>query len=205
MKKTDKPSNKFRRIPLLTKFICEALDTQEVRRLCRYFSLSPQDEVALDYNREFVTQPDLLDSLLYDCVRDKYVSEGTNKACLLPYRFSKDALTDARVLIFVYCADINLRDYTIDVDTAFSVDIVYPLEFEKLENFGSRPWEIAYHLSNALDEYMIANEEYVDKIGNVTFEFIGNVISGKLANSSSMGIISIPIHIKTMGLRYSKF
>ena len=158
-------SNKFRRIPLLTKIICEALDTQEVRRLCRYFSLSPYDTVALDYNNEFVEQPDLVDSLMEDSIRDKNVSKGANKACVLPYRFSKDVLTDNRVIIFVYCSDIDLRESTIDVDSIFHVDIVYPLELEKLENFNSRPWEILTQLSHILDEYRVQNEEYVKKIG----------------------------------------
>lgn len=197
-------SNKFRRIPLLTKIICEALDTQEVRRLCRYFSLSPYDTVALDYNNEFVEQPDLMDSLMENSIRDKKISKGADKACVLPYRFSKDALTDSRVLIFVYCADVNLRDTTIDVDSIFHVDIVYPLEIERLENYNSRQWEILIRLADILDNYQVINEKYVKQIGNVTFRFASNVISGKLANNSSMGILSIPIHVKTMGICTSR-
>ena len=49
-----KYTNKLRRVPILVRAICEALDNQEIRRLCRYFSLSPYDDVALDYNNEFV-------------------------------------------------------------------------------------------------------------------------------------------------------
>ena len=205
MRQKDTISNKFRRIPLLTKIICEALDTQEIRRLCRYFSLSPYDDVALDYNNEFVDQPDLMDSLMDDSVRDKNVSKGANKSCVLPYRFSKDVLTDNRVIIFVYCSDIDLRESTIDVDSIFHVDIVYPLELEKLENFNSRPWEILTQLSHILDEYRVQNEEYVKKIGNVEFKFSSKVVSGKLANNSSMGIVSVPIHVKSMGLCSLKF
>ena len=204
MIKRDKPSNKFRRIPTLTKIICEALDTQEVRRLCRYYSLSPYDKVALDYNNELVEQPDLVDSTLEESVRDKHISQGTSKPCVLPYRFSKEALTDNRVIIFVYCHDIDLRDTTIDVDTIFSVDIVYPLENEKLENFGSRAWEIVAQLSDMLDEYRVAGD-YAKQIGNVEFRFASKVISGKLANNSSMGIISVPIHVKSIGLNPNRY
>ena len=203
--KKSNPSSKFRRIPLLTRLICEVLDTQEVRRLCRYLTLSPYDTEALDYDNEIVEQPDLIDSLLIDSIRDKNISKRAQKACLLPYRFSKDALEDNRVLIFVYCSEVGLSEANIEVDTMFNIDILYPLEIERLENYKSRPWEILIHLSNALDEYRICNKELADRLGNVEFNFSSNVISGKLASNSSMGILSIPVHVKSMGLRYSRF
>ena len=59
--------------------------------------------------------------------------------------------------------------------------------------------------THTLDNYQVTNEKYVKQIGNVTFRFASNVISGKLANNSSMGILSVPIHVKSMGLRSTKF
>lgn len=201
MKKCEKPSNKFRRIPTIVEIICKALDTQEVRRLCRYYSLSPFDKVALDYTNELVEQPDLNDSLLDFAIRDKSISKGSDKPCILPFRFSNDVLTDSRLIVFVYCSDIDLRDSTIEVDTIFNVDIIYPLEIEKLEGFKSRPWEILCQLADALDEYRVEGE-YANIVGNIEFRFASNVISGKLANNSNLGIVSVPIHVKSIGLRY---
>ena len=39
-------SNKIRRIQPLTRFICETLDCQEIRRLCRYYTLDPLADFA---------------------------------------------------------------------------------------------------------------------------------------------------------------
>ena len=74
-----------------------------------------------------------------------------------------------------------------------------------MENYNSRQWEILIRLADTLDNYQVTNEKYVKQIGNVTFRFASNVISGKLANNSSMGILSVPIHVKSMGLHSTKF
>jgi len=55
-----------------------------------------------------------------------------------------------------------------------------------------------------LDEYRVTGD-YAKQIGNVEFRFASKVISGKLANNSSMGVISVPIHVKSIGLNPNRY
>ena len=199
-----KYTNKLRRVPILVRAICEALDTQEIRRLCRYFSLSPYDDVALDYNNEFVEQPDLMDSLLNHSVRDKKISEGADEPVVLPQRFSDDALTNKRVIIFVYCSDIVTKYGTTNLDYYFQVQICYPLPTEPLVDFKSRPWEIATWLEENIDG-LPPKCEYLKELGNIVFTISGDIINGKLANNSEMGVLTVPIRVRVVSNKDTKF
>ena len=201
---TLKHTNRLRRVPLLTRAICEALDTQEIRRLCRYLSLSPYDDVALDYNNEFVEQPELFDSLLIDAIRDKKISKGAEKQVIIPQRFTGSILTDKCMTIFVYCSDVVPVYNTINLDYYFKVQICYPLPVEPLEDFKSRPWEIASWLEDNIDG-MSPSCEYIKELGNITFTMTNDIINGKLANNSEIGVLTVPIRVRVVGTKDMKF
>ena len=201
---TLKHTNRLRRVPLLTRAICEALDTQEIRRLCRYLSLSPYDDVALDYNNEFVEQPELFDSLLIEAVRDKKISKGAEQQVIIPQRFTDSILTDKCMTIFVYCSDVVPVYNTINLDYYFKVQICYPLPVEPLADFKSRPWEIASWLEDNIDG-MSPSCEYIKELGNITFTMTNDIINGKLANNSEIGVLTVPIRVRVVGTKDMKF
>ena len=80
-------SNKFRRVPYIVEYLMKVIDCQEIRRLCRYYTLDPLAEEAFDYNGNLVDQPDLNDSLEFKVVRDK-VSAGAEDPILIAETFS---------------------------------------------------------------------------------------------------------------------
>ena len=69
-------STKLSRASILTKYLCVHIDeNQDIRRLCRYLTLEPLAEYAIDYDGNIMLQPDLQDSLLDKTKNDK-VSNG---------------------------------------------------------------------------------------------------------------------------------
>ena len=80
-------SNKFRRVPYIVEYLMKVIDCQEIRRLCRYYTLDPLADEAFDYDGNLIEQPDLIDSLEHKVVRDK-VSKGAEDAILIPETFS---------------------------------------------------------------------------------------------------------------------
>ena len=70
-KDTEK-SIKLSRASILTKYLCINIDeSQDIRRLCRYLTLEPLAEYAMDYDDNIIMQPDLQDSLLEKTKNDK--------------------------------------------------------------------------------------------------------------------------------------
>ena len=56
-------STKLDRASILTKYLCINIDeNQDIRRLCRYLTLEPLAEYAMDYDDNVIMQPDLQDS-----------------------------------------------------------------------------------------------------------------------------------------------
>ena len=194
-------SNKIRRIQPLTRFICETLDCQEIRRLCRYYSLDPLEDFALDYLDNEVEQPDLQDSLMEEVIRDKHVSPGANKEIIVPYIFTKEVLTDKRMVIFVYCDRIGLSQFNEDATLTFMVDIIYSIEIDKLSDYQQRGWAIAEIVGEKFDKYVMKDEKYLPIVGAVEFNLSSQIIHSKLANNTPMGIISIPITVNTKAMR----
>lgn len=194
-------SNKIRRIQPLTRFICETLDCQEVRRLCRYYSLDPLEDFALDYLDNEVEQPDLQDSLMEEVIRDKHVSQGAHKEIIIPYMFTKEVLTDKRMAIFVYCDRVGLSQYDEDAELTFMVDIIYSIDIDKLTDYQQRCWSIAEIVSEKFDKYVMKDDKYLPIVGAVEFNLSSRIIHSKLANNTSMGVISIPIVVHTKAMR----
>ena len=91
-------SNKFRRAPYVVDYLMQVLDCQEVRRLCRYLTLDPLADEAMDYDGNIVAQPDLVDSLEKRAIRDK-VSRGTEDQLLFAEAFSGSIVADNKIMI----------------------------------------------------------------------------------------------------------
>ena len=97
-------SNKFRRIPYIIEYLMKVIDCQEIRRLCRYYTLDPLADEALDYNGVLAEQPDLVDSLENKVIRDlggnsgENIKQSENNAIISLIRLlkNKDVLKDQK-------------------------------------------------------------------------------------------------------------
>ena len=203
-------SNKLRRVPYIEKYICDVLDCQEIRRLCRYLTLDPLADVALDYNGKVVQQPDLQDSLMSHVVRDT-VSGGCETPLLTNYMFSEQIIETSHIMMFVYCSNIVFSERASRYGTStmgyqtFNVDIVYPIELDRICDGMKRSWAIASILMDKLDDLMVDDPKYVKEIGNIKFEFKENEATNlKLAPNSSMAMLTVPLAVTVVGLRGGK-
>ena len=191
-------SNKLRRVPFIENYLCEMIDCQEVRRLCRYLTLDPLADFALDYDGNIVEQPDLNDTLLEVVKKDK-VSKGTDGVILDNHMFTTDVMDSSRVLIFAYCSDIVFSEGASKFGSSsmgyqlFKVDIVYPLGVDALCGGLKRSWAIATIITDLIDEMSITEPSYVKHTGNVKFEFKEQGASNrKLAPNTDLGVLTIP-------------
>lgn len=191
-------SNKLRRVPFIENYLCEMIDCQEVRRLCRYLTLDPLADFALDYDGNIVEQPDLNDTLLEVVKKDK-VSKGTDGVILDNHMFTTDVMDSSRVLIFAYCSDIVFSEGASKFGSSsmgyqlFKIDIVYPLGVDTLCGGLKRSWAIATIITDLIDEMSITDPSYVKHTGNVKFEFKEQGASNrKLAPNTDLGVLTIP-------------
>ena len=84
------------------------------------------------------------------------------------------------------------------------MQICYPLPVEPLADFKSRPWEIASWLEDNIDG-MSPSCEYIKELGNITFTMTSDIINGKLANNSEIGVLTVPIRVRVVGTKDMKF
>jgi hypothetical protein len=192
-------SNKLRRVPYIESYLCELIDNdQRIKRLCRYLTYDPLELKAYDYDNNPVDQPDLQDSLMFEVVRDN-VSPGTEGAILDNHMFTSDIMESSKVMIFVYCSDVVFSEGASKFGSSsmgfqlFTIDIVYPLEVDRLCDGLKRSWAIATVITDLVDQMSITDSNYVKYTGNVKFEFKEQRASNKkLAPNTDLGILSIP-------------
>ena len=203
-------SNKFRRVPYIVEYLMKVIDCQEIRRLCRYYTLDPLAEEALDYNGQLIKQPDLVDSLEHRVVRDK-VSAGAEDAILIPETFSNAIINYNKMQICVYPYEITFSERASRYGTStfgymtFHIDIIYPMTLNKLGDYMQRAWSIACIIMDAIDDKTVLDEELHKYTGDVKFEFKENMATNyKLAPNSDMVILTIPIAVTVNGLRSPK-
>ena len=203
-------SNKFRRVPYIVEYLMKVIDCQEIRRLCRYYTLDPLADEAFDYDGNLIEQPDLIDSLEHKVVRDK-VSKGAEDAILIPETFSNAIINYNKMQICVYPYDITFSERASRYGTStfgymtFHIDIIYPMQLNKLADHMQRAWSIACIIMDAIDDKTVLDEEIYRHTGDVKFEFKENMATNyKLAPNSDMVILTVPIAVTVNGLRSPK-
>lgn len=201
-------SNKFRRAPFIVDYLLQVLDCQEIRRLCRYLTLDPLADEAIDYNGQLVQQPDLKDSLEKKAIRDKHISIGTEDPVLFAEAFSGSIVAKDKIMIFVYPYEISFSERAMRYGVStmgfmvFHVDIVYPVSLNKLEDHLQRAWSIASIFMDMVDEKTVLDPEIHKHTGDIIFEFKDNMATNKkLAPNSDMAILNIPITVSVNGMR----
>ena len=203
-------SNKFRRVPYIVEYLMKVIDCQEIRRLCRYYTLDPLAEEAFDYNGNLVDQPDLNDSLEFKVVRDK-VSAGAEDPILIAETFSNAIINYNKMQICVYPYEITFSERASRYGTStfgymtFHIDIIYPMQLNKLADHMQRAWSIACIIMDAIDDKTVLDEEIHKHTGDIKFEFKENMATNyKLAPNSDMVILTVPIAVTVNGLRSPK-
>ena len=173
-------SNKFRRVPYIVEYLMKVIDCQEIRRLCRYYTLDPLADEAFDYDGNLIEQPDLIDSLEHKVVRDK-VSKGAEDAILIPETFSNAIINYNKMQICVYPYEITFSERASRYGTStfgymtFHIDIIYPMQLNKLADHMQRAWSIACIIMDAIDDKTVLDEEIYRHTGDVKFEFKENM------------------------------
>lgn len=202
-------SNKIRRAPILVNYLADKLDSQEIRRLCRYYTLDPLAPEALDYDGNFVEQPDLRDSLRKPVMRDK-VSVGAEDKVIFNEVFSDTIASDNKIVIYVYPSDITFsKNSSVHGGSrvgflTIKVDIVYPIQLNELEGGMQRVWSIACLFMDEVEDLKITDPKVVKEVGDLIFEFKEvPAINAKLAPSTNYAVLSLPLVVSYSGDRAS--
>lgn len=200
-------SKKISRVATIVQYLCTSIDnSQEIRRLCRYLTPDPLAEYAIDYGEELFMQPDLNDSLL-SSVKADTVSKGCEKRILFKTMFSDQVAESITPLIYVYCDDVSFYSERTGASRIghmlFYVDIVYDISTEELIDWQYRSWTIGQIIMNMFDGIPITEKQYVDQVGNISFQ-VGetSITNKKLSPNTSMGVLSIPLYAVITGGRY---
>ena len=200
-------SPKISRAYILTKYLCVNIDeSQDIRRLCRYLTLEPLAEYAIDYDGNIIMQPDLQDSLL-DKTKVDVVSKGCVERILFRTMFANKVIESLNPLIYVYCDEINFHNHRNGSQAigtmTFYIDIVYDIATEELYDWEQRSWSIGQIIMDMFDSVPITDEEYTKLVGNITFTVGANtIVNKKLAPNTTLGVLSIPLYAHVTGGRY---
>ena len=200
-------SKKISRQATITRYLCEQIDEdQEIRRLCRYITLDPLADYAVDYGDNVIMQPDLNDSLLGKVRTDK-VSQGCEGRILYSTMFNGKVIESMHPLIYVYCDEVSFyseRGGSSAIGTMlFYVDIIYDLRTEELIDWQHRSWTIGQIIMQMFDNVPVTDPEYVDTIGNISFRTGSIPIANKkLAANTTLGVLTIPLYATVTGGRY---
>lgn len=202
-------SQKLSKVVPIKNFMCKKIDeVQEIKRLCRYIeSMSPLDERGITYANEIIEQPDLKDSLMDLAKRDKHLSENGKERALIPYNWSTSILNERQMNIYVYHPLTTFSSYayrngvSIMGEHTFVIDIVYPLEMNRLVDGNERALTIACYILDLFDEYTIDDPELVSQVGNLKFEIKEDSIVDDRLGSTRYGCLTIPFRVSTIGKR----
>lgn len=202
-------SQKLSKVVPIKNFMCKKIDeVQEIKRLCRYIeSMSPLDERGITYANEIIEQPDLKDSLMDLAKRDKHLSENGKERALIPYNWSTSILNERQMNIYVYHPLTTFSSYayrngvSIMGEHTFIIDIVYPLEMNRLVDGNERALTIACYILDLFDEYTIDDPELVSQVGNLKFEIKEDSIVDDRLGSTRYGCLTIPFRVSTIGKR----
>ena len=200
-------STKLSRASILTKYLCVNIDeNQDIKRLCRYLTVDPLAEYAMDYDDNIVMQPDLQDSLLEKVKNDK-VSQGCEERIIYRTMFADKVIDSLHPLIYVYCDEINFfnqRNGSQAVGTmTFYIDVVYDISTEELLDWEQRSWSIGQIIMDMFDSVPITDKNYTELVGNIMFTIGANaIVNKKLAPNTNLGVLSIPLYAHVTGGRY---
>ena len=147
---------------LLSGFIANRLDSnQKIKRYLCYPTLNPLGDEGLKLNAEIIPQPDITESLLDIRIFDSMFNE------------SMEELHEAQIYIHTYKGR-NDGEWG---DIYVAINILIPLSYEKLANFGEkRSFAIATEVEDMFQNICVAKdnaeEHLIDKLGNLKFKII---------------------------------
>lgn len=209
-------NTKLQRVVPLKHFMIRKIDeSQEIKRLSRYYTQTPLLNKGLTYDGEKMNQPDLIDSLSKPIKRDRVSSTATGRI-LFNYSFSGEVLDERQISIYVHCHKSTFNpnmatgrlNYGVDNIVGkhfFNVDVIYATEINELESlYDERANSIACEILTLLDEVRITKDEKeYEFVGDCKFGVSGEITDLRLRTSGYMGI-TIPFYVEVFGGRVDK-
>lgn len=205
-------SQKLSRIVPIKNYIVDKIDeNQNIKRLCRYMTTTPLMSKGKTYDGYMIDQPDIEGSL-----KEKVEDQGKafmREAIVYPYSFTEDIVDKDRLTIYVHCPTTTVS-YTfekkiLDSNTGymghhiFFIEIVYPLEYNKIEPYGEeRAYSIAYEILDMLDD-MYIDGEVRDYVGDCKFRIEGDILTKRLS-TAEYGILTIPVYVPYVTTRVNR-
>lgn len=144
---------------LLSYYVAERLNNnQKIKRLLKYQTINPLSDKGLTKDNRIVEQPDIEENLL-----DVNIFDGM-------FNQFMEELHTCQIYIHTYR---GRNDYDWG-EIYIAINILIPLTFEKLVNFGEkRSFVIASEIENMFQDICVDNDNadkyLVDKLGNLKF------------------------------------
>lgn len=208
-------SSKLRRLIPLRNYIMRSIDNnQNIKRLCRYYTLTPLLSKGRGYDGKMYNQPDLVDPLTLPIKNDTHASVTAQGRILYGSSFGGDVLDQRQITIYVHSPRssfnpnmVNGRtNYGTDRLTGkhfFTIEIVYPTELNELGSCEQeRANEIACEILDMLDERYV-DAETSKYTGDCQFHVEGEYSDLRLSTSGYM-VMTIPIWVSVFSIRTSK-
>ena len=165
---------------LLSNYVAYRLDNnQNIKRYLSYYTINPLGEKGLTKDNKIINQPDieesLIDTQIFDGMFNEYMEE----------------LHQAQIYIHTYRG----RAYNEWGDIYIAINVLIPMVFEKLANFGEkRSFAIGKEIEDMFQSISIdkdtAEDYMVDKLGNLRFE-VESFDNARLSKTNNIVLLSI--------------
>lgn len=165
---------------LLSNYVAYRLDNnQHIKRYLSYCTINPLGEKGLTKDNKIINQPDIEESLINSQIFDGMFNEYMEE------------LHQSQIYIHTYRG----RVYNEWGDIYVAVNILVPMVFEKLANFGEkRSFAIGKEIEDMFQNISIdkdtAEDYMVDKLGNLKFE-VESFDNSRLSKTNNIVLLSV--------------
>lgn len=165
---------------LLSAYVANRIDkNQNIKRYLYYHTINPLGSKGLELDNNVIEQPNIEKSLL-----DKNIFDGM-------FNEYMEELHQNQIYIHTYKGRTN-DDWG---EIYIAINILVPLTFEKLANFGEkRSFAIASEIEDLFQNIVIADdnadENLINKLGNLKFKLI-QFDNGRLSKTNNIVVNTI--------------
>lgn len=213
----DRQDASLKRVVPLKQFMVKEIDnSQNIKRLCRYYTRTPLLNKGLLYGNttQKMNQPDLIDTLTQQ-VKNDVVSGTAKERIIYNYSFSDEAMSERQISIYVHCYKTvfnpnmasNRTHYGVDEIIGkhyFNIDIVYATETNELDSlYTERANMIACEILTLLNRrYITEKDDVYDYVGNCEIALAGEITDLRQRTSGYM-VMTIPLYVTVFGGKIS--
>ena len=209
LKRENTKSTLFSKLNKINNLLVDEIDNdQEMKRLFSYLTYQPLLERSMNIDNKMIYQPDITSTMTRE--QKLCISKPTStkkeylnlEPILYPYPFQEEKVNSEYCVCFIYWATSHVKSYDYICDNIFYIDVLVPIKYIELKPYGeNRGYTIIDRLAYLFNGVSL-DEESQKELGDLRFEVVGTVASGRITKSNDIIRFTVPIKVSDINARY---